>query len=109
MPISRIYFDERGEPRARIIDEGGRYVVSIDVFKVVKSPPPDAEVIEIAGRYRVLTKKAPFKSGLCEYLYFQFYDETQLINLKYIGPDDPDVVVEELLKKIDEEVADSEK
>ncbi|MEM0370602.1 MAG: hypothetical protein QXR68_05295 [Pyrobaculum sp.] len=106
MPISKVFFDERGEPIARVVEEGGRYVVSIDVFKRVPSPPPDSEVLEIAGRYKIFIKKKPFGRGVCEFVYFQFYGETQLINIKYTGLDEPNIY--ELLKEGDKEVAKSE-
>jgi len=108
MPIARIYTDERGEPVARIVDEGGTYVVSLDVFAQLPSPPVDAEVAEIAQRYKVYVKRRPLLRGVCELVYFQFSGGVQLINVKYVGPDDPDVVLPELYKAYKEEAEKEE-
>ncbi|AFA40309.1 hypothetical protein Pogu_2282 [Pyrobaculum oguniense TE7] len=99
----RTFIDERGEPIARIVSENGTHVVSVDVFKELEKPPEGAEVLEIAGRYKVYVKRRPFLNGQCEFVYFQFPQGVQLINAKYVGPDDPDVVIPELLKAAEEE------
>lgn len=109
MPIVRTYVDEKGEPRARIIDEGGRYVISFDVFEPVVEPPSDAEVLYIGERYRVFIRRRNLLNGICEFLYFQFHGGVQLINVKYVGPDDPDTVIPALLKAYEEEVSQHKK
>jgi len=103
MPIARIYTDERGEPVARIVDEDGAYVVSLDVFAQLPSPPVDAEAVEISQRYKVYVKRRPLLRGVCELVYFQFSGGVQLINVKYVGPDDPDAALPELYKVYKEE------
>jgi len=108
MPIARIYTDERGEPVARIVNEDGAHVVSLDVFAQLPSPPIDAEVIEIAQRYKVYVKRRPLLRGVCELVYFQFSGGVQLINVKYMGPDDPDAVLPELHKIYKEETKEKE-
>jgi len=109
MPIIRTYIDEKGEPRARIVEEDGNYVVSMDVFRELKSPPADAEVVQIDERYKIYIKRLPLLRGVSEFVYFQFLGGVQLINIKYIGPDDPEVVIQELAKAYQEEVSQKEK
>jgi hypothetical protein len=109
VPLIRIYTDERGEPRARIVEEDGNYVVSMDVFRDVPAPPPDAEVLQIGERYKIYVRKCPLLRGVCEFVYFQFPGGVQLINAKYVGPDDPEVVIQELSKAYQEEVPQDEK
>ncbi|MFN7105353.1 MAG: hypothetical protein ACK4M3_02015 [Pyrobaculum sp.] len=100
-----IYFDESGEPRARIVEAGGQYVISLDVFYHLPAPPPDAEVLQVTERYKILWKRKPLLGGVCELLYFQFAGGVQLINVKYVGPDTPEAVLPNLLKCHQEEVA----
>ena len=109
MPLIRTYVDEKGEPRARIVEEEGNNVVSMDVFKEVPAPPPDAEVLQIGERYRIYVRRRPLLRGVCEFVYFQFPGGVQLINAKYVGPDDPEVVIQELAKAYQEEVSQHEK
>jgi len=109
MPLIRIYTDEKGEPRARIVEEDGNYVVSMDVFKEVPAPPSDAELLQIGERYRVYVRRRPLLRGVCEFVYFQFPSGVQLINAKYVGPDDPETALQGLAKAYQEEVAQSEK
>ncbi len=90
------------------MEEDGVYVVSMDVFKEVPAPPPDAEVLQIGGRYRIYVRRRPLLKGVCEFVYFQFPGGVQLINAKYVGPDDPEVAVQELAKAYQEEVAQGE-
>jgi hypothetical protein len=104
----RIHIDEKGEPRARIVEEDGNYVVSMDVFKEVPAPPPDAEVLQIGERYKIYVRRRPLLRGVCEFVYFQFPGGAQLINAKYVGPDDPEVVIQELAEAYQEEVAKCE-
>jgi hypothetical protein len=108
VPLIRIYTDERGEPRARIVEEDGNYVVSMDVFKEVPAPPPDAEVLQIGERYKIYVRRRPILRGVCEFVYFQFPGGVQLINVKYVGPDDPETAVEMLAKAYQEEIAKGE-
>ncbi|ACB39137.1 hypothetical protein [Pyrobaculum neutrophilum] len=109
MPLIKTYIDERGEPRARIVDEGGRYVISLDVFKQLERAPPDTEVLAVGERYRILVRRRSLLGGVCEFVYFQFPGGVQLINAKYVGPDDPDAAIEALLKAYQEEVSQGEK
>jgi len=108
MPLIRIYTDEKGEPRARIVEEDGNYVVSMDVFKEVPAPPPDAEVLQIGERYRIYVRRRPLLKGVCEFVYFQFPGGVQLINAKYVGPDDAEEALSALLKAVEEEVGAGE-
>ncbi|MCC6031463.1 MAG: hypothetical protein LM566_00935 [Pyrobaculum sp.] len=108
MPLIRIYTDERGEPRARIVEEDGNYVASLDIFKDVSAPSPDAEVLQIGERYRIYVRRRPLLRGVCEFVYFQFPGGVQLINAKYVGPDDPEVVIQGLAEAYQEEVAKGE-
>jgi hypothetical protein len=106
----RTYTDERGEPRARIVEEDGNYVVSMDVFKEVPAPPPDAEVLQIGERYKIYVRRRPLLRGVCEFVYFQFPGGVQLINAKYVGPDDPETAVDRMLAEAyQEEVSQHEK
>ncbi|MFN3804440.1 MAG: hypothetical protein ACK4SY_05250 [Pyrobaculum sp.] len=106
---TRIYFDESGEPRARIVEAGGQYVISLDVFHQLPVPPPDAEVLQITERYKILWRRKPLLRGVCELLYFQSAGGVQLINIKYLGPDDPEAVLPVLLNCHQEEVAQHKK
>jgi hypothetical protein len=108
MPLIRIYTDEKGEPRARIVEGDGNYVVSMDVFKEVPAPPPDAEVLQIGERYRIYVRRRPLLRGVCEFVYFQFPGGVQLINAKYVGPDDAEEALSALLKAVEEEVGAGE-
>ena len=108
MPLIRIYTDEKGEPRARIVEGDGNYVVSMDVFKEVPAPPPDAEVLQIGERHRIYVRRRPLLKGVCEFVYFQFPGGVQLINAKYVGPDDAEEALSALLKAVEEEVGAGE-
>ncbi len=103
MPIVKTYVDERGEPVARIVEEDGIRVISMDVFREVAQVPEGAEAVEITERYRVLARRRPLLGGFCEFVYFQFRGGVQLINVKYVGPDDVETVIPALLKAVDEE------
>jgi hypothetical protein len=98
----RVHVDGRGVPRIRIIEEGGCYVISVDIFRQLKEPPNNAEVLQIGERYKILVTKRALLRGTCEFVYFQFPGGVQLINVKYIGPDSPDDVLPELDKLLNE-------
>jgi hypothetical protein len=108
VPIVKTYVDERGEPVARIVEEDGIRVISMDVFREVAQVPEGAEVVEITERYRVLAKRRPLLNGICEFVYFQFRGGIQLINVKYVGPDDAEAAIPALLKVVEEEVGPGE-
>ncbi|AAL63224.1 hypothetical protein [Pyrobaculum aerophilum] len=109
MPIVKIHLDDRGEPIARIVEEDGLYVVSMDVFKEVGRFPEGGETLEITERYKIVVKKRELMGGVCEFVYFQFPGGTQLINVKYVGPDPPEAVIPALAEAVDEEVSPGEK
>ncbi|MEZ0318646.1 MAG: hypothetical protein ABWK05_01445 [Pyrobaculum sp.] len=109
MPVIRTYYDESDEPVARIVEDEGVYVVSMDVFAEVKSPPEGAEAVHISDRYVVWVRRRPLGGGWCEFVYFQFPGGVQLINVKYVGPDDPEAAVAMLRQAFQEEVAQHKK
>ncbi len=92
-----VYTYPDGEPRIRVVEAGGVRVVSLDVFRRLSSPPADVEWMEV-GKCRVMWRRRQLMSGFCEFLYLQVGGEVQLINMKYVGPDAPEVVVEALLQ-----------
>lgn len=109
MPIIRTYYDESGEPVARIVEGEGVYVVSMDIFAEVSRPPEGAEAVPISDKYTVWVRRRPLGGGQCEFVYFQFPQGVQLINVKYVGPDDPEAVIAMLKKAFQEEVAEGKK
>ncbi|MBP1449825.1 MAG: hypothetical protein JZD41_07475 [Thermoproteus sp.] len=81
----KIYRDERGENKARIIDLGEVRVISMDVFAEGVAPPQGAEVVEIASRYKVYIAKEDAPGGRIEYVLYDNGSTRQLISVRYIG------------------------
>lgn len=80
-----IHRDEAGENLARVIDLGDVRVVSMDVFSEGVPVPKDAEVLELAGRYRIYVASEEAPGGRIEIVVYDNGSKKQLINIKYIG------------------------
>ncbi len=80
-----IHRDEGGENIARIIDLGDIRIISMDVFLEGVDVPENAEVLEVAGRYRIYVKSEEAPGGRVEAVVYDNGSKRQLINIKYIG------------------------
>ncbi|CCC81507.1 conserved hypothetical protein [Thermoproteus tenax Kra 1] len=85
MLMISIHTDEAGENTARIIEVDGEVVVSMDTFIEGVVVPPDAEVVEIGGRYKLYVVRRDRPEGRIEFLVYDNGTKRQLISARYIG------------------------
>ncbi|MEL9991841.1 MAG: hypothetical protein QXP98_05335 [Thermoproteus sp.] len=90
------YRDERGENVARIIDLGDLRVVSMDLFREGVEAPAGAEVIEVAGRYKLYVAVEEAPEGRVEVVIYDNGSRRQLIGVRYIGKLGRDEAIEYL-------------
>ncbi|MFB6490377.1 MAG: hypothetical protein TU35_003865 [Thermoproteus sp. AZ2] len=79
----RIYKDEAGENKARIIELGDLRMISVDVF--AEAPPPQGAELLAVGKYKLYIAAEEAPEGKLEYVYYDNGVKQQLISIRYIG------------------------
>lgn len=83
--VISIHRNEEGENIARIIDLGDIRIVSMDIFLEGVDVPENAEVLNVANRYKIYIASEEAPDGKVEFMIYDNGSRKQLINIKYIG------------------------